>query len=158
VFSSGQSEQRPDLRGSVFTSYLLRGLSGEASSKKDGNVGLSELDAYVRSNVKIATEGRERPIVAIPSAMFVDPIIVGPNANYSKTVSVAIGNGAYRNAHVDLAFSASDAQAFGTFWKNRGARTQILVEASGDQMRRAIVDATTQADRDSLQIIYYSGH
>jgi len=51
-----------DKEHGLFTYYILKGLGGEADSNSDRKLTISELSAYVRSNVKeqAALAGREQ--------------------------------------------------------------------------------------------------
>lgn len=147
--------------GNVFTHYLLRGLAGEASINKDGNVSLSALSQYVISRVKTATNAAELPVFTSPDNS-ADPVIVGPRADYSKIVSVVIGNSRYRES-LPLLFGAFDAESFAGVWRNRintkaTVYTNLVVDATRPQIIEALDGAQRLADRNSLAIFYYSGY
>jgi hypothetical protein len=153
-----------EFNGSVFTHHLLRGLSGEASINKDGNVSLEALSLFVRDQVMSTTQGEQRPVVGSPADNF-DPIIVGPLADYSKIVSVVIGNSGYKGRVLPRQrFGATDARAFAQFWQDQEARTggsvsvDLVVDGTRSQMLQALNRFQRQADRNSLAMFYYSGH
>jgi hypothetical protein len=158
----GVSFEDARLSGSVFTRYLLRGLSGEAAEKKDGDVRLHQLSEFVMTKVKQATAGRQTPIFVSPTTG-TDPPIVGKRALYSSVVVVAIGNSRYKDPLMELRFGASDATDFAQFWRNQAAsndsiRTKVVLDATREQTFEALDWSTRSADSDSLEIIYYSGH
>jgi caspase domain-containing protein len=163
VFSSSASThysvESDLLRSSAFTHYLLRGLSGEASVKRDGNVRLSELADFVISRVKSHTRLAQIPMFTAPINSS-DPLIVGPGAKYSKIVSVVVGNTEYRDPNLALRFAADDARSFAKFWQHQGeqSNTILLVNSTKAQMQQALQQTTQQVDGDSLEIFYYSGH
>jgi hypothetical protein len=162
VFSSSASTHFSDgsteLRSSLFTHYLLAGLAGEASIKKDGNVRLSELADFVISKVKSYTRRTQIPVVFTRPMNDSDPFIVGPGAKYSKIVCVVVGNTNYRDVNLALRFAAEDAQSFAKFWQYRGGSIDLLVDSTRAQMQRVLQQVAQQVDGDSLEIFYYSGH
>jgi hypothetical protein len=86
VLSSGGmkvSRESSELRGGIFTHYLLRGLSGDASFSRDGSIRVSELVAFVTRSVKEFTGGSQAPMFAA-SAAIGDPIILGPGRGIFK--------------------------------------------------------------------------
>jgi hypothetical protein len=57
-----------------------------------------------------------------------------------------------------LSSPGTGARAFGEFWQKRGPRTTIVTDATNEFMRMALKKASAEADQNSLQIFYYSGH
>jgi hypothetical protein len=55
------SQEKPGLKQSVFTYYLLKGLKGEADSDRDGVVTLKEAYDYTYERTKTETEGAQHP-------------------------------------------------------------------------------------------------
>jgi hypothetical protein len=89
-------------------------------------------------------------------------VIVGPDANYSKTIVLAIGNSSYRSAVGALRFGATDARAFAAFWQaqettSRKVNTRVLLDANKFQMLSELRLSLAEVDTESLQIFYYSG-
>jgi hypothetical protein len=159
--ASTTSLESPEFQGGIFTHYLLKGLSGEASETRDGNVRLAELMAFVDRRVPEFTNGRQFPTLSSPDSLM-DRVIVGPKAKYSKIISVAIGNSEYRDQFASGRYAASDAKAFTAFWKDQEGNsnrifTQVAVNATRDQMIQVLDWSAAQADDDSLALVYYSG-
>ena len=102
------------------------------------------------------TQGRQHPGVMAP-VNGADPIIVGPGAKYSKIISVAIGNQDCKDEAGPLRFAGKDAQSFAEFWRNHGASSRVMINASKDQMLRDMHWATSETDSDFLGVFYYSG-
>ena len=50
-----------------FTRAILEGMGGEAESNKDGQIGLRELQTYVRQRVLELSVGKQEPTIVIPS-------------------------------------------------------------------------------------------
>ena len=62
ITAGGKGEQVLELNGhGVFTTYILRGLDGEADRDNDGVVTASELGAYVRPQVSRASDNLQTP-------------------------------------------------------------------------------------------------
>jgi len=142
----------------VFTHYLLRGLSGEASVKRDSNVRLTELSQFVIREVSSATDQLQVPVLTGPGNV-PDPLIVGPDAQYSKTVVIAIGNQNYYNPQWRLLhFGETDAQSFADFWRGQGATITTRINATRADMQQVLVWAQANVDKESLALFYYSGH
>jgi len=55
------SQEKPNLRNSVFTYYLLRGLNGEADFNRDGIITVDEAYDYVYERTKDETRGAQHP-------------------------------------------------------------------------------------------------
>lgn len=58
-----ESIENPYQYTGIFTKYLLQGLQGNADSNKDGVVNAYELYAYVRRNVRQATNSKQTPVM-----------------------------------------------------------------------------------------------
>jgi hypothetical protein len=166
MFSStsdgGNSLEDPRMHGGVFTRYLLRGLSGQDAEKKDSNVRLLELTQFVTSRVKVATALTQSPVF-VTSSTGDDPFIVGERAIYSKIVVIAIGNSEYTDRSIALRFAASDASDFAQFWQGQAAHnekisTKVVINGTRAQTLEALGWSKRNADSDSLEILYYSGH
>jgi uncharacterized caspase-like protein len=65
IASSGPEEESTILKGarnSLFTSYLMRGLAGEAPTAKPGILGIFDLYQWAFDRVKKRSGGRQRPL------------------------------------------------------------------------------------------------
>ena len=132
----------------MFAHYLLRGLSGEASSNRDKNIRISQLSDFVTKGVRHATHLAQTPGLAAPRDGS-DPIIVGPGAKYSNIFSVAIGNSNYKTDIGPLQFPATNAHAFSDFWQSHGAESRLLIDATKLLMLEALQSVNTKAKSDS---------
>ena len=146
------------LGGGVFTNYLLQGLAGKADVSRDGNIRFLDLSNFVTQQVKQATNGAQTPFYASADASQPNPVIFGPTATYSKIVAVVVGNSQYRAPTLELKYGASDAKRFADFLKAKGAIVHLVLDATRVQTLQALDAARADADTDSLELFYYSGH
>jgi hypothetical protein len=84
----------------VFTYYVLRGLTGAADGfgtrRRDGRVGLGELFEYVREQVKVATDGRQHPVIG--GAPFDRDLPVAITGQVNAAEHLEIGRGLFEVA------------------------------------------------------------
>jgi Caspase domain len=149
--------ESPKLKGGVFTHYLIRGLSGDADLRKDGSIRLSALGLFVARSVRDFTQGAQVPMVAASFAV-ADPIVLGPGADFSKTVVISVGNSNYHNPSMRLQFGALDAKRFADVFRRQGAVIHEVEDATRADFWTAFQAAIQDADDHSLLIFYYSGH
>ncbi|MBO5053702.1 MAG: caspase family protein [Muribaculaceae bacterium] len=57
------SLEYPNLGNSVFTKYLISGLSGKADANKDRRVSAKEIFDYVSNNVRRISSGKQHPVM-----------------------------------------------------------------------------------------------
>jgi Caspase domain len=161
IFSSSSAVQlsmeTDALQGGVFTHYLLRGLSGEASLEKDGSVRVSELAHFIIRSVMQFTNGLQSPVY-VSSSIESDPIILGPGSEFTKTVVVAIGISDYREPLANLRYAASDANRVADLFQQHGAVIHRIVNATRGSLLNAVQSAVRDTDDGSLLIFYYAGH
>ena len=150
------SMESSELGGGVFTYYLIRGLSGDADLRKDGSIRLSELGLFVIRSVSDYTLGAQTPVFA-GSAIY-DPVILGPGADFSKTVVISVGNSNYHDPSMRLHFGALDAKRFADVFRRQGAVIHEVEDATRAHFWTAFQAAIQDADDHSLLIFYYSGH
>jgi hypothetical protein len=118
---------------------------------------LDELAKFVTTNVRAESSGRQNPVFDSPFGLS-SRIVVGPNAKFTKTIVVAIGNSRYTDKLRQLLFPAKDAQDFAAFWQRHGAETVTRIDATRNQTIEAIREVSKRADSGTLELIYYSGH
>jgi hypothetical protein len=161
ALESDISYERSDSGGGIFTYYLMKGLAGQASRSKDGNVRLRDLNSFVSKGVAEYTQNVQNPGYFSPPDI-ADRVIVGPNANFSKTIAIAIGNSEYKSTISPKLFGTVDAQAFAAFWKAQGTvrqtvTTNVALNATRTQILDALQSSLVEADSDTLLMFYYSG-
>jgi hypothetical protein len=157
TFVLSSSSERGDSKreSSEFTSYLLRGLKGEASVQKDGNVRFSDLRDFVTAGIgRTAKDPTDVPVSVSPPGA--DLFVVGPRASYRKIAAVVIGNSSYK-VGLPVRFPTTDAQEFAKFWNGQGAKVNLVLDSTRGDVEQALVWASGQTDID-LAIFYYSGY
>jgi hypothetical protein len=154
---SQMSYQGSDISGGVFTHFLIKGLSGEASLRGDGSIRLSDLALFVTRSVSEYTHGNQVPLLS-SATTDVDPVILGPDAQYSKTVVIAVGNAYYHDESLKLRFGAVDAQRLSDVFKGHGALTYVAKDATRAEFWNIFQAGVADANVESLLIFYYSGH
>jgi uncharacterized caspase-like protein len=67
MLASGVNEtslEHPVVRQGFFTYFLIEGLEGSADTNKDGQITIQEIYEYVLVNVRLATNGKQNPVLA----------------------------------------------------------------------------------------------
>jgi uncharacterized caspase-like protein len=82
------------------------------------------------------------------------------NAAAGKTSKIAlvIGNGRYPDAHAPLAQPINDARALTATLRRSGFDVDVVEDASGDDMRRAVARLQSRIGPDSVVMLYFGGY
>jgi uncharacterized caspase-like protein len=163
----GVANESSELEGGVFTHFLLRGLSGDADLDADRTISAAELGRYVIDQVTTygASEGRTRqsPQYWLENAAGELPIL-GEGAVYSEVTGLIVGVSTFATSDLaSLAYAAQDAERVyalfsGTRLPSSRLRYLINDHATQSQFLKELDSTASEARKDSLFVVYYSGH
>jgi hypothetical protein len=161
----GVPVESSQLGGGVFTHFLVRGLSGDADLDGDGTVTAEELGHYVLGHVDsyAESEGRARQSPQFWRQTTDEIPIVGAAAQYSEITGVIVGVSAFDGPDLaPLAYAARDAErvhALFTSGRIPSTRLQLLTDrVTRSSILEELERAASSALKDSLFVLYYSGH
>lgn len=156
---SEQSQESSELGGGVFTSFLIKGLLGEASVDGSRSISFSQLAWYVEDRVTRFTSGSQHPVYSTHFASDYDAIIFGSNTQFSNTVVIAIGNSRYINPDCkSIKFANSDAGKFAQVFRNNSAKVYVAENVTKAVFLKTVDGARRAVNDKTLLIFYYAGH
>ena len=156
----------PQLNGSPFTYYLIKGLKGEADLNKDGIITGMELGQFVTHNVRKLGEKYNKifnPVFTTYNIGSEIPII-GKSKTYKEVIGLIIGIDDYIDSKMGaLRYCVSGAnEMYHTIEMFPYPNKNIKIIVNQNATKASILDSLNEminiSSPDSLFIFYFSGH
>jgi hypothetical protein len=149
-----------DREGGHFSRFLLSAFDGNADYSGDGLLSAAELSEFLRFEVN-RRFGNQHPLYVFtgPGSSVVDP----GAPEFSRVVAVAVGLSDYADPTMRLVSARKDAEKIVEMLRVRvGSRLSVTPLYDNGANREAVLGAleaaASLADKESLLLVYFSGH